>query len=59
MMGFCTGLAECIVLSSSAKAHSRRSPILRQIDQFLDFSQIHDYLKSFYSHTGRPSMILS
>lgn len=30
--------------------------LLRQIDQFLDFSELRTYLSSYYSHTGRPSV---
>ena len=30
--------------------------LLRQIDRFLDFGQISEHLKPFYSHTGRPSI---
>ncbi len=30
--------------------------LLRQIDQFLDFSDLRKHLSSFYSHTGRPSI---
>lgn len=29
---------------------------LRQIDRFLDFDELRNHLKSFYSHTGRPSI---
>ena len=29
---------------------------LRQIDPFLDLSDLRDYLSTFYSHTGRPSI---
>ena len=30
--------------------------LLRQIDQFLDLSDLHEHLAPFYSHTGRPSV---
>ena len=30
--------------------------LLRQIDRFLDFDELRAHLKSFYSHTGRPSI---
>jgi transposase len=30
--------------------------LLRQIDRFLDFDELREHLKSFYSHTGRPSI---
>lgn len=38
------------------ESHIPEDHLLRQIDQFLDFDQIHDHLKSYYSHTGRPSI---
>jgi transposase len=30
--------------------------LLRQIDRFLDLSDLHEHLAPFYSHTGRPSV---
>ena len=30
--------------------------LLRQIDRFLDFDELREHLKPFYSHTGRPSI---
>jgi transposase len=30
--------------------------LLRQVDQFLDFTQIRQHLQSYYSHTGCPSI---
>lgn len=30
--------------------------LLRQIDQFLDFSELREHLALYYSHTGRPSI---
>ncbi len=30
--------------------------LLRHIDQFVDFDELHEHLKPFYSHTGRPSI---
>lgn len=30
--------------------------LLRQIDQFLDFSELREHLAAYYSHTGRPSV---
>jgi transposase len=33
-----------------------RDHLLRQIDQFLDFSDLRDHLAPYYSHTGRPSV---
>jgi transposase len=36
--------------------HIPEDHLLRQIDQFLDFDDIRQYLHDFYSHTGRPSI---
>lgn len=36
--------------------HIPEGHLLRQIDSFLDFGQINEHLKPFYSHTGRPSI---
>jgi transposase len=36
--------------------HIPEDHLLRQIDQFIDFHQIRDHIKSYYSHTGRPSI---
>ncbi len=36
--------------------HIPHDHLLRQIDQFLDFESIRSHLKSYYSHTGRPSV---
>jgi transposase len=30
--------------------------LLRGIDRFLDLSDVRSHLRSFYSHTGRPSI---
>jgi transposase len=30
--------------------------LLRGIDRFLDLTDLHDHLASYYSHTGRPSI---
>ena len=30
--------------------------LLRKIDRFLDLSDLHQHLASYYSHTGRPSV---
>jgi len=30
--------------------------LLRQIDPFLDLSDLREHLASYYSHTGRPSV---
>ena len=30
--------------------------LLRQIDQFLDFSELREHLEPYYGHTGRPSV---
>ena len=33
--------------------------LLKQIDQVLNLSDLRQYLTSFYSHTGRPSVVLT
>ncbi len=40
----------------SLERHIPKDHLLRHIDQFLDFDQIHQHLQPFYSHTGRPSI---
>jgi transposase len=40
----------------SLERHIPKDHLLRCIDQFLDFDQIHQHLQPFYSHTGRPSI---
>jgi transposase len=40
----------------SLERHIPKDHLLRQLDQFLDFDQIHQHLQPFYSHTGRPSI---
>lgn len=40
----------------SLERHIPQDHLLRHIDQFLDFDQIHQHLQPFYSHTGRPSV---
>lgn len=40
----------------SLERHIPEDHLLRRIDQFLDFDQIHKHLQPFYSHTGRPSV---
>ena len=40
----------------SLERHIPADHLLRYIDQFLDFDQIHQHLQPFYSHTGRPSI---
>src|SRR3979409_2050140 len=36
--------------------HIPRDHLLRGIDQFLDLSELHQHLASYYSYTGRPSI---
>lgn len=37
-------------------AHVPSNHLLREIDRFLDLGSIRDWLRPFYSHTGRPSI---
>ena len=36
--------------------HVPKDHLLRGIDRFLDLSDLHEHLASYYSHTGRPSI---
>lgn len=38
----------------SLERHIPEDHLLRHIDQFLDFDQIHQHLQPFYSHTCNP-----
>jgi transposase len=40
----------------SLEQHIPDDHLLRQIDRFLDFDTIRQYLAPYYSHTGRPSI---
>ena len=40
----------------SLEQHIPEDHLLRQIDRFLDFDRIREYLQPFYSRTGRPSI---
>lgn len=38
------------------ETHIPADHLLRGIDRFLDLNDLHDEMRSFYSHTGRPSI---
>jgi transposase len=56
MMGRQDGGESHLFYSFSLDAHVPRDHLLRQIDQVLDLGDLHQHLKPFYSHTGRPSV---
>ena len=40
----------------SLEDHVPQDHLLRSIDRFVDLNDIRQYLATFYSHTGRPSI---
>lgn len=56
MMGQLPAAQNSLFYDFCLERHIPEDHLLRRIDQFLDFDQIRDYLKSFYSMTGRPSI---
>jgi transposase len=56
MMGKLPGRQNTLFYDFCLDKHIPADHLLRQIDRFLDFGQISEYLKPFYSHTGRPSI---
>ena len=56
MMGRNGGEQDQLFYSFNLEQHVPKNHLLRGIDQFLDLSDLHDYLAPFYSHTGRPSI---
>ena len=56
MMGERTVMQEGLFYSSRIEDHVPADHLLRSIDRFVDLSGIREYLKPFYSATGRPSI---
>ena len=56
MMGKIPAAQNSLFYEFCLESHIPKNHLLRQIDTFLDFDQIHQHLHSFYSHTGRPSI---
>src|SRR6266568_4395814 len=56
MMGRQSGGQKKLFYSFNLDDHVPTDHLLRGIDPFLDLSELHEHLASFYSHTGRPSI---
>jgi len=47
---------EALFYEFSLERHVPADHLLRSIDRFVDLSSIREYLRAFYSETGRPSI---
>ena len=56
MMGQHSGNQERLFYSFHLDDHVPKNHLLRDIDRFLDLSELRQHLSPFYSHTGRPSI---
>ncbi len=56
MMGQLPDQQNALFYELCLENHISEGHLLRQIDQFLDFTQIRGHIQSYYSHTGRPSI---
>ena len=56
MMGQQTTGQEKLFYSFNLEDHVPQDHLLRAIDRFLDFSELRQYLITFYSQIGRPSI---
>lgn len=56
MMGRQGGGQGQLFYAFNLDAHVPRDHLLRDVDQFLDLSELREQLAPFYSHTGRPSI---
>jgi len=56
MMGQQSAQQNALFYEFCLDKHIPKNHLLRQINQFIDFDQIREHLKPFYSHTGRPSV---
>jgi len=56
MMGSKQQLQNALFYEFSLERHVPQGHLLRSIDRFVDLSDVREYLKPFYSHTGRPSI---
>jgi transposase len=56
MMGSQAGGQDKLFYSFNLDDHVPSNHLLRDIDRFLDLSDLRTYLAPFYSHTGRPSI---
>ena len=56
MMGHQSDSQDKLFYSFNLEAYVPQNHLLRGIHQFLDLSDLRQYLSQFYSHTGRPSI---
>ena len=56
MMGERVLMQEALFYSSSIENHVPADHLLRSIDRFVDLGGIREYLRPYYSDTGRPSI---
>jgi transposase len=56
MMGQSGGNQNRLFYSFKLEDHVPANHLLRDIDRFLDLTDLRAYLAPFYSHTGRPSI---
>jgi transposase len=55
-MGHQSDSQDKLFYSFNLEAYVPQNHLLRSIHQFLDLSDLRQYLSQFYSHTGRPSI---
>ena len=56
MMGELPDAQGELIYDFNLEKHIPAEHLLRQIDQFLDFTELRRHLKAYYSTTGRPSV---
>ena len=56
MMGARKVMQEALFYSFSIEDHVPSDHLLRSIDRFVDLGDIREYMRSYYSNTGRPSI---
>jgi transposase len=56
MMGQRSGKQDRLFYSFNLDDHVPADHMLRNIDRYLDLTDLHQHLASYYSHTGRPSV---
>src|SRR6202034_1542307 len=56
MMGEHGGNQDRLFYSFNLDEHVPADHLLRGIDRYLDLTDLHQHLASYYSHTGRPSV---
>jgi len=58
MMGQLDGGTAKLFYEFSLEEMVPQNHLLRKIDRFLDFDDLREHLKPFYSHTGRPKPVM-